>query len=392
MPADDSPTPNIVIVGAGAVGICTAYYLLDRPSPPRVTVVEAHELAGGASGKCSGFLALDWHGPATTPLAQLSWRLHAELAHEHDGSGAWGYRALDSLSYTIQASTMHELSSSSSEVESPSQQRPRSLSNGAQRWLNTKGDTSSLGTMDSTAQVYVVSILLQELPTEVRSSLPTDFVEGLYQIAHRKGLRYVHGRPSSFTSPYNSHPGTLVVDHLDASGTSVGETLLECTHLVITAGPWTSLVLSSLGLPALPIQPLPCHSIVIRRSPESFFPATAVFATIFGLNRGEQATRRDGDEAFQATTESPEIFPRPDGTIYVTGENNAAAFPDDPNKVPTLVDEQLTDRLERATRVVSPQVASGVVIKRQVCGLKLWRMRKVLIHGIALLSLDSIGW
>jgi glycine/D-amino acid oxidase-like deaminating enzyme len=66
-----STTPkHIVIVGGGIIGTCTAYSTSTSPhfhpeSGDKITLVEAAEVAGAASGKAGGLLALDWHGQAT---------------------------------------------------------------------------------------------------------------------------------------------------------------------------------------------------------------------------------------------------------------------------------------------------------------------------------------
>jgi glycine/D-amino acid oxidase-like deaminating enzyme len=166
-PADSEAKPkDIVIIGGGVIGICTAYYLLTTGTS-NVTLVETHEVAGAASGKAGGFLALDWHGPATNDLAALSWRLHKELAKEHDGENKWGYRLLDSVSYTCRVQkTTCEPSTGSEDNLAPkpnpalegSDMRPRPPAIAAevdQSWINDGGETNVLGTMASTAQVYV---------------------------------------------------------------------------------------------------------------------------------------------------------------------------------------------------------------------------------------------
>src|SRR3981081_130772 len=53
-----SPAKRIVICGGGAIGSAIAYYLSRRGALP--IVIERHEIAGAASGKSGGFLALDW--------------------------------------------------------------------------------------------------------------------------------------------------------------------------------------------------------------------------------------------------------------------------------------------------------------------------------------------
>jgi len=85
--------PHTVIVGAGIIGAATAYYLTHpQQSDQQVTVIDPCPPASGASGKSGGFIARDWAGAATADLAELSFRLHDELAETHNGAERWGYR------------------------------------------------------------------------------------------------------------------------------------------------------------------------------------------------------------------------------------------------------------------------------------------------------------
>jgi glycine/D-amino acid oxidase-like deaminating enzyme len=60
---------NIVIVGAGVMGTCTAYFTAiskARGEDVTITLIEATECAAGASGKAGGLLATNsskhrWH-------------------------------------------------------------------------------------------------------------------------------------------------------------------------------------------------------------------------------------------------------------------------------------------------------------------------------------------
>ena len=82
---------RIVICGGGAIGAAIAYFT--SRGGARSTVIERHAVAGAASGKSGGFLALDWcdGGPLQT-LARRSFGLHAELADQLGSKG--GYRRL----------------------------------------------------------------------------------------------------------------------------------------------------------------------------------------------------------------------------------------------------------------------------------------------------------
>src|SRR3977135_777426 len=82
---------RIVICGGGAIGAAIAYFLSGRGARP--IWIERHVVAGAASGKSGGFLALDWcRGTPLDRLAQRSFALHAELAEEL--GNPWGFRRL----------------------------------------------------------------------------------------------------------------------------------------------------------------------------------------------------------------------------------------------------------------------------------------------------------
>src|SRR5215472_5649728 len=96
-----SPT-RIVICGGGAIGAAIAYFTSRRGARP--TVIERHAVAGAASGKSGGFLALDWcRGSPLDPLARRSFALHAELAEAL--ANPWGYRRLTTYAgYALETS------------------------------------------------------------------------------------------------------------------------------------------------------------------------------------------------------------------------------------------------------------------------------------------------
>lgn len=91
-----SDSRHIVIVGGGIIGTSIAYYLSRTKGAPAITLLESSKgVAPGASGKAGGFLALDWHGMATSSLAALSYKLHRDLAKENNGAERWGYREVE---------------------------------------------------------------------------------------------------------------------------------------------------------------------------------------------------------------------------------------------------------------------------------------------------------
>ena len=86
-----SSRKSIVICGGGTIGAAIAYFTSRRGARP--ILIERHEVAGAASGKSGGFLALDWcRGTPVDQLARRSFGVHAALSSEL--GNPWGYRRL----------------------------------------------------------------------------------------------------------------------------------------------------------------------------------------------------------------------------------------------------------------------------------------------------------
>lgn len=84
---------NTIVLGAGIIGLSTAYYLSHHQPPSTIHVVDPSPglFASSASGLAGGFLALDWFPAAAADLGRLSFSLHARLAEEEGGRERWGY-------------------------------------------------------------------------------------------------------------------------------------------------------------------------------------------------------------------------------------------------------------------------------------------------------------
>ncbi|EIN09629.1 FAD dependent oxidoreductase [Punctularia strigosozonata HHB-11173 SS5] len=342
---------DICIVGGGIIGVCTAYFIVNDPAhdPTRttVTLIEEHEIAGAASGKAGGFLALDWHGPATQSLAALSYRLHRELAAEFDGESAWGYRAMDSVSISVTAKAKGDIlgtkepEPNTAVVISALRELPGPREGVVDmRWLNPEARRNVCGTKETTAQVH-----------------PRLFTKALFSRAEQKGMRFIHGHPERLHRNSDSRPTSLDVT---SAGCST-PTTIPCSDLVLTAGPWSAQVAETLGVTPVPhINNLPGHSILIR--PRIPISPLAVFAGIRNANTGASRSANGGE-----ITESPELFPRPDGSVYVAGENHARQMPASANEVEWLVDEEMIQRLVRASAQISDALAEGDVEVKQLC-------------------------
>lgn len=146
---------------------------------------------------------------------------------------------------------------------------------------------------------------------------------------------------------------------VDVRSTSGTATRVPATCVVIAMGPWSSVGLSwfatsATGEPipgSLPpglVSGLKAHSIRVKppvrggagaRSDGAEIDATALFLEVTDAESGQQS--------------SPEVYPRPDGEVYVCGGDDASAeLPADPAHV--APDPRACEALERLAAVVAP--------------------------------------
>jgi sarcosine oxidase subunit beta len=80
------PLPDVVdviVVGAGIMGLATAYHLAKEHPRRRILVLDAGYLCGGASGRNGGGVRAQWSSEANVRLMQESLSMCKEFAHEH---------------------------------------------------------------------------------------------------------------------------------------------------------------------------------------------------------------------------------------------------------------------------------------------------------------------
>lgn len=97
-----SLTMATVILGAGIIGVSTAFYLCqdDSIDPSTIHLVEATPtFFSSASGYAGGFLAEDWFSEAAAALGELSFAEHKRVAEEYGGKQKWGYSRSTGTTY-----------------------------------------------------------------------------------------------------------------------------------------------------------------------------------------------------------------------------------------------------------------------------------------------------
>ncbi|KAI9445091.1 FAD dependent oxidoreductase [Lactarius indigo] len=328
----DAPVNNVLIVGAGIIGVSTAYHLSQLSNGLTIHLLDTSpSLFASASGKAAGFLARDWFPPATASLGALSFDLHKRLAEEHDGSRLWGY-------------------SPSTGISLPEARRAPGGKKG-EDWLfeGVSRSTSAAASAGSSGSAALPSWLSAERgvtipPADILSSgATTAQVDPLQLCQFLLGQcvsRNVHvHHPVFVTDVITSSDNTIT--GLSVRSQSGSITVLPCDALILTAGVWTPRVFKALfsnATVSLPITHLSGHSIVLR-SPRWTAPEPGVSVTT-----GCHAIFTTNDDA----SFSPEIFSRASGNIYLAGLNTTAI------PVPDLASE------------VQPDPASIEVLMRTV--------------------------
>ncbi|KAK3299416.1 FAD dependent oxidoreductase [Chaetomium fimeti] len=370
---------NIVIVGGGIIGCTTAYYLTRHPkfNPAlhTVTLLEATAIASGASGKAGGLLAL-WAYP--TCLVPLSYRLHRELAAEHNGAKRWGYRRLGcgSLAAVVKANDLESR---------PSNPPPPSASNGTNGDLpiqsavseETTGEWEKLPKQDSRA-----AGLLQDSPlpsdldwidgglvhqydemgspgsTETSQVHPFYFTNAMADLAKEKGAD-IRLRAKVTKIHDTRIAGVHSVAYEDRD-TGESHTITHVTDVIVAAGPWTGKL-----IPRTRVEGLRAHSVVYEAdvSPYAVFTDIQLPADYIPDHRAGKGQKRR-----HRGNVDPEIYARPFGEVYACGEtDNMIPLPATADEV--SVDQSQCDDLLAYIATVSPALAAAPVKARQACYL-----------------------
>lgn len=410
-----SERKDITIIGGGIIGCSTAYFLTRHPSysPDKhhITLLEAsssnaggrtddsitdpatladpataskrnpaHDgIAGGASGKAGGLLAL-WAFPSN--IVPLSFRLHDELAKQHDGAKRWGYRRCYASQVECQARLPSGLVTDKEHTKQAIDSKPdQEVTKGLHKdhrkkikalqkvgapddldWLDTEESLAAyegMGTPDNTAQVH-----------------PELFTRSMAQLAEDSGVKIITG--ARVTRINKSPDGsqvesvTYVKDNEDDNNDDKTEQLLPTTDCVVAAGPWTSRL-----LPDVPVTGTRAHSVVIKTpqpvSPYALFTSIALPAGFPAPTpqdaRGTPAAAVPQQPLAKTQVVEPEIYARPDGTAYACGPTDSTV-PLPLTTAEVEVDRARCEDILRQVGGISDELGKdGEVLARQACYL-----------------------
>ncbi|KAK5654387.1 hypothetical protein OQA88_7296 [Cercophora sp. LCS_1] len=336
---------STVILGAGVIGLSTAYYLSDHQPPSSIHLVDpSPELFASASGYAGGFLAKDWFASEVASLGALSYELHKQLAADSGGRERWKYSPTTSVNYTQSAENASTgkqrgddwLRHGTSRVQAAPDEVTKDgepASHVSPAWLRrVKGDHIELiSTEGSTAQLD-----------------PLLLCQFLLQECLERGVRLHH--PATAVSVSTDLRGELASVRI-ADGKSSTETDLPCTRIVISAGVWSPKVFRELFRHShlnIPVASLAGHSIVLR-SPHW------------------KGTPTDQCHAVYTTHEakfSPEMYARAGGDIYLAGLNSVTLpVPELPGRAP--VQEKVVDKLKETAKMLLGDVGDNLEVVRE---------------------------
>ena len=347
------PFANVGVTGGGIIGCTSAYYLTRHPSydpsAHTITLLEASKIAGGASGKAGGLLAL-WAYPKS--IVPLSYRLHAELAKEYDGEQRWGYRRLNCGQLGAKSRSLFKPNQNggSTTGDSVSLQKRDSAAMARRKaagipddldWIapDSAIEYSGMGTPDNTAQVH-----------------PYHFTTTVAKLAEEKGVNIVVGSAISIDQSDDVVHGVTYQE----KGSSKLITI-PATDVIISAGPWTQSI-----YPSAPISGLRAHSVTIKsKSPITPYALFTEIALPSDFGRTDTSVKSKRRHEMHV---SPEIYARPGDEAYACGEgDNLVPLPKTTADVE--VDQSRCQDIIDYVSSISDQLRDGEITARQACYL-----------------------
>ncbi|KAK8212538.1 FAD dependent oxidoreductase [Phyllosticta capitalensis] len=348
--AIDQPPKNIVIIGGGIIGSTSAYFLSHHPAydpaNTTITLLEATQIASGASGKAGGLLGL-WAYPSC--IVPLSYRLHKELADKYNGAERWGYRGVHCGQIEMKGRPIAQDKGASSTEKNESV----SLHKRTQEALGRLRAAGVPKELDWVVPEEVRSYDAMGDPDDTAQVHPYQFTTSMARLAEEKGVKIVYGSVKDIQSSGDNVEG---VTFTPKDG---GETqTLPADKVVISAGPWTRNV-----FPKAPISATRAHSVVIKPTrPVSNY---ALFTSIElpSSNGSGKGGWRGASE-----TVAPEIYARPGQEIYACGDGDRLVpLPKTSDKVE--VDEQRCQDVIEYVSAISDELRDGEIMAKQACYL-----------------------
>lgn len=329
-----------MIIGGGIIGSTSAYFLTRHPSynPAihKITIIEATKIASAASGKAGGLLAL-WAYPSS--IVPLSYRLHAELAKEHNGSERWGYRKLHCGQLSARGRHLP------TEEDAKSGKEWSKLPKRDAKALGRLKRACLPGDLDWFVSDGIVSYEEMGNPSTTAQVLPYHFTTSMAELAQEKGVEVIYGSVTAID--YDEQVRSVTYTAKDTGEINK----LLATDVILSAGPWTRTI-----LPEAPVEATRAHSVVIKADVSPY----AIFSEIT-LPSGFGGGKR-------ASIVSPEVYARPDGTVYACGEGDSQVPLPKSSDLVQCDESKCQDVIEYFSSI-SDEMRDGEILAKQACYL-----------------------
>ncbi|KAK9322136.1 FAD dependent oxidoreductase [Lipomyces orientalis] len=352
-----------IIVGAGIVGLSTAFYLAKSSSAVstsrRIIVIDvSRQLFTCASGRAAGFLNRSWFDRPSATLAELSFLLHEELAEIYDGKTKWGYRRSRAWTVGMQSRAQTEEEYRTVTEERLRKQKAKAVDSGASaRHHSEMNEEEQVLAEDAQPPDWIFCDEEKTFqiagPGECAQVNPRQLCEFLLEQCIAMGVEVLH--PYHLSSLTVDEDGMIVTAVLRDLQSQLDRTIENISNVVVTAGAWTGRVFGSLfpdaefvpaisslaGFSMILTSPLlPYTGPILLRS--DIPTSTPAESSILEVNRDyfdlpeqishpEQDSNQIRDALFVRSSGlakwSPELFSRSNGEIYIAGLNEQGFQP-----------------------------------------------------------------
>lgn len=314
----NNATDSTVILGAGIIGLSTAYSLSGMSKQTIYVVDPASKACAGASGQCEGAIGDFGVENELSPLNQLSYELYQQLAEQHSGKETFGYSGMD-----VHALSSHGFDSSDPHLPWPVQE-PEDISN-LPAWLKVPGG-------------WVAGLIANQ--THCARLDPPKFCRFLQKECESRGVRFLFNTTALSAATDASQRTLTGIKVLNKDSKKAMN--IPCKNVVISAGSWSGKVFSTL---------FPSSRLRIPSTEQQ--PAQDwLRLKIKKPRRSEAGTKGSCQQIwFSADSEDLDIHMSSflDGEFYAAGGFvNLSDIPDTPDKVTSP--SHVTDIIERNTR------------------------------------------
>lgn len=311
---------DIIIVGGGVIGCSILHQLALHASPQtKIALIEScPKVANCASGKSGGFLARHWCDGegALQHLARTSFDMHTDFASRFENpSSKLGFRYMSavSLEFLSKAEGEENQKQNINSIKTPS-------------WLrgSQTGNVEQLAKQEKYETAQVHPRLLTETLLEESQKLLQERLTVMTSTSVKKIL---------FNDNNKKVQGVQVL--VDENKTTI---IVNAKIVILALGPWMGHVERMINNNSS--SNISCAPFLVELS-RGFHPSKVQSIILCSTVAGENQQQIPAEAVFAGPSAQnaksfpfePEIYPRPDGTIYVCGISDSEPLPEDPSSV-----------------------------------------------------------